>query len=189
VVRWAITLHPGSPSEGTPASRFPAHLTRHAVYQPDRGPVHTSDCCGVSDLRESDLNWGGLLAQYARRRRGVGSGSSCPSSTLLQRGAGGADGGGIPLGRAVDGANRHDMKLARQTLESIPTWRAPPRPRARQNLCLDKGYDLDDVRDLAREFSFTAHIRSRGGGQVVQAQRAHAHAPVGRRTTGSTASA
>jgi transposase len=27
---------------------------------------------------------------------------------------------------------------------------------------LDKGYDYDEVRDLADEFGFTAHIRSRG---------------------------
>jgi transposase len=31
-----------------------------------------------------------------------------------------------------------------------------------QNLCLDKGYDYDEVRSLAKEFRFTAHIRSRG---------------------------
>ena len=40
------------------------------------------------------------------------------------------------------------------------------RPKAtrssRQNLCLDKGYDYGEVRDLADEFRFTAHIRSRG---------------------------
>lgn len=29
-------------------------------------------------------------------------------------------------------------------------------------MCLDKGYDYDEVRDLLREFGFTAHIRCRG---------------------------
>jgi hypothetical protein len=29
-------------------------------------------------------------------------------------------------------------------------------------MCLDKGYDDDEVRDLLREFGFTAHIRPRG---------------------------
>jgi transposase len=29
-------------------------------------------------------------------------------------------------------------------------------------LCLDKGYDYDEVRELVEEFGFTAHIRSRG---------------------------
>jgi putative transposase len=37
-----------------------------------------------------------------------------------------------------------------------------PTARAPQNLCLDKGYDYPEVRALAREFKFTAHIRSRG---------------------------
>jgi transposase len=29
-------------------------------------------------------------------------------------------------------------------------------------MCLDKGYDFDEVRELLAEFGFTAHIRSRG---------------------------
>jgi len=29
-------------------------------------------------------------------------------------------------------------------------------------MCLDKGYDYDEVRDTLEEFGFTAHIRSRG---------------------------
>lgn len=66
------------------------------------------------------------------------------------------------MGLAVDGANRHDMKLVKPTLESIPVERPKPTKRAPQGLCLDKGYDFDDVRDLAREFGYTAHIRARG---------------------------
>jgi putative transposase len=69
---------------------------------------------------------------------------------------------GIPVGLAVDGANRTDMKMARETLESIPVERPEPTPGQPQGLCLDKGYDYDEVRALAEEFGFTAHIRSRG---------------------------
>ena len=29
-------------------------------------------------------------------------------------------------------------------------------------MCLDKGYDYQEARDLVSEFAFTAHIRSRG---------------------------
>ena len=29
-------------------------------------------------------------------------------------------------------------------------------------MCLDKGYDYEEVRDLLREFGLTAHIRPRG---------------------------
>jgi putative transposase len=68
----------------------------------------------------------------------------------------------MPVGLAADGANRNDFKLARQTVESIPVARPRPTRRKRQNLCLDKGYDYDEVRDLAIEFGYTAHIRSRG---------------------------
>jgi len=66
------------------------------------------------------------------------------------------------VGLAIAGANVNDFKLARQTLESIPVKRPRPSLRRPQNLCLDKGYDYDEVRDLAVEFGFTAHIRSRG---------------------------
>ena len=59
------------------------------------------------------------------------------------------DAQGIPVGLAVDGANRHDMKLVRATV--------------------DKGYDFAEVRRTLDEFGFTAHIprvcawiRSRG---------------------------
>lgn len=69
---------------------------------------------------------------------------------------------GLPVGLAVDGANRHDMKLVRATLDSIPLPRPVPDPDSPQGLCLDKGYDYDAVRQTLAEFGFTAHIRSRG---------------------------
>ena len=68
----------------------------------------------------------------------------------------------MPIGVAVDGANRNDFKMVRATLESIPVRRPEPTPDAPQGLCLDKGYDYDEVRDLVREFGYTAHIRARG---------------------------
>jgi len=71
------------------------------------------------------------------------------------------DAAGIPVGLAVDGANRNDFKLARETIESIPVVRPTPTTKKPQGLCLDKGYDYDEVRELAQEFGFTAHIRSR----------------------------
>ena len=72
------------------------------------------------------------------------------------------EGGGVPIGIAIDGANRHDMKMVQSTLESIPVERPKPTRKNPQNLCLDKGYDYDDVRALAKQFLYTAHIRARG---------------------------
>lgn len=62
----------------------------------------------------------------------------------------------------VAGANRNDFKLARATLDSIPVQRPQPTAAATQGLCLDKGYDFQEVRDLLTEFGYTAHIRARG---------------------------
>jgi transposase len=69
---------------------------------------------------------------------------------------------GIPIGVAVEGANRNDFKMARQTIASIPIERPEPSEEAPQGMCLDKGYDYDEVRELLVEFAFTGHIRTRG---------------------------
>ena len=60
---------------------------------------------------------------------------------------------------AVEGANRHDMKLVKSTLDGVMAKRPQ---QETQNLCLDKGYDFDQVRALVAEYGYTAHIRSRG---------------------------
>lgn len=65
------------------------------------------------------------------------------------------------MGLAVAGANVNDFKLVRETIRSIPVKRPRPTVHKPQNLCLDKGYDCREVRDLAKAFRFTAHIRSR----------------------------
>jgi putative transposase len=68
----------------------------------------------------------------------------------------------LPIGLAVAGANRNDMKLVRPTLESIPVPRPAPAREQPQGLCMDKAYDFPEVRELVAEFGFTAHIRARG---------------------------
>jgi putative transposase len=71
---------------------------------------------------------------------------------------------GIPVGLAVEGANRNDMKLVEATLESIPEGAERPEPTEEQpqGMCMDKGYDYDEVRQIVEEFGFTAHIKARG---------------------------
>jgi putative transposase len=69
------------------------------------------------------------------------------------------DGGGVPLALAIDGANRHDMKLVGRTLNNLAATRPAYR---KQNLCLDKGYDYPNVRELVEFWGYTAHIVARG---------------------------
>src|SRR5262245_27972657 len=83
---------------------------------------------------------------------------------------------GVPVGLAVEGANRHDKKLVEATLESIPVDRPEPTPESPQGMCLDKGYDYDDTRALVEEFGFTAHVRARGEEAVALKREAGAKA-------------
>ena len=69
---------------------------------------------------------------------------------------------GVPIGLAIEGANRHDCKMVEATIESIPVERPEPTEKEPQGICLDKGYDSDEVRDLLKEFGYTVHIRTRG---------------------------
>lgn len=73
------------------------------------------------------------------------------------------DGKGVPLGVSVDGANRHDMKMSKATLQSIVIYRPEPTIRSKQHMCLDKGYDFPEVYELLEEYGYTIHIRLRGG--------------------------
>lgn len=72
------------------------------------------------------------------------------------------DARGIPISIVVDSANRHDVKLARPTLEAIVIERPRVTVEKKQNLCLDAGYVGDEVQELGREFGFTLHVRPRG---------------------------
>jgi hypothetical protein len=99
------------------------------------------------------------------------------------------------VGLVVEGANRPDMKLVRDTLESVPPIIAARRDeflfgpveveavdleakvaRVREpewepdleavvpesGLCLDAGFDYDEVREVAAQWGYTTHIVTRG---------------------------
>ena len=68
----------------------------------------------------------------------------------------------MPIGLEVAGANRHDMKLARATVATLIVTRPAPTPERPQGMCLDAGYDYDEVYAMVQEFGFTAHVRPRG---------------------------
>lgn len=69
------------------------------------------------------------------------------------------DAAGIPIGLAIAPANRNDCKLVGATLESRPVL---PPPGTSQHICLDKGYDFLEVREVVEASGVVAHIRSRG---------------------------
>jgi transposase len=73
------------------------------------------------------------------------------------------------LGLAVSGANTHDKWLVGPTLGSMLLERPDPREEE-QNLCLDKGYDYADVRQLVAEWGYTAHIKARGEEETERKQ-------------------
>jgi transposase len=68
------------------------------------------------------------------------------------------DANGIPVGLAVDGANRPDMKLVRETIGSIPVERPKPSAEQPQGMCLDNGYNYAEPQEIVEEFGFTAHL-------------------------------
>jgi hypothetical protein len=82
-------------------------------------------------------------------------GKSGPKRSLLTD-------GGVPIGLAVAGANRHDCKLVTETLTSLPIARPAPASEQPQGLCLDQAYDYDEVHAILHEFGFTAHLRAAG---------------------------
>jgi transposase len=111
------------------------------------------------------IDWAWLSMDGAMTKAPLGGQQTGPNPTdRAKRGVKRSlltEGHGVPIGLAVDGANRHDMKLVRATLESIVAERPSATHEQPQGLCLDKGYDYEEVRALLTEFGFTAHIRSR----------------------------
>jgi putative transposase len=68
------------------------------------------------------------------------------------------DGKGIPLAITIEGANRHDMKMMEATLAA---QRLVPSNTGMCNLCLDKGYDYDEVREIIKAWGYVGHIPPR----------------------------
>lgn len=62
---------------------------------------------------------------------------------------------------AIDGANRHDMKMVLATLEDLARW-SQAWQGGQSGLCMDKGYDYDEVRQIVAQYGLVAHIRGRG---------------------------
>jgi putative transposase len=146
-----------------------AKSTAHDRFQEwaDAGVFLALWQAGVEQFDElSGIDWSFLSMDGAMTKAPLGGDQTGPSPT--DRAKAGVkrslltDGHGVPLGLEVAGANRNDMKLVRATIESMVVERPEPTEEQPQGMCLDKGYDYEEVRAILREFGFTAHIRSRG---------------------------
>lgn len=115
------------------------------------------DVCGVQ------WEWASLDSAIVKAPKGGDSTGPNPTD----RGKSGVkrhivtDGRGVPLAAEITAANVHDKRAAVPTVDSIVmrTSRGPRRPK---NLCLDKGYDFDDVEREIRSRGIRPHIRRRG---------------------------
>jgi transposase len=74
------------------------------------------------------------------------------------------EGGGIPIGFVLSGANVHDVKLLEKTLDSRLTG-APD--GVVLNLCCDKGYDSGAARTLIKDKGYIPHVVPRGEEQKM----------------------
>ncbi|WP_420844308.1 transposase [Leptospira mayottensis] len=71
------------------------------------------------------------------------------------------DGNGIPLAITLTGANVHDKHGVKDTLNSILIFSGKRRKKPK-HLCLDKGYDFQDIEVLIKRRNIQSHIRKKG---------------------------
>lgn len=71
----------------------------------------------------------------------------------------------------VAGANVHDTKLLRATLEAVVVERPEPTAGSPQYLCLDKGYDNPTGWQATLEEDYTPHIRRIGEEKLDEKKR------------------
>jgi putative transposase len=84
------------------------------------------------------------------------------------------DGHGIPLSIVITSANTHDMKTAINTLNNIVVKRSSyKRCKAKQNFCLDKGYDFQEIKDGVIKKEYLPHIRRRGEQSLTRGGNHH----------------
>ncbi|MDQ2714391.1 MAG: IS5 family transposase [Chloroflexota bacterium] len=146
-----------------------AHSTAHDRFQAwvEAGVFLKLWETGVERFDELyGIEWNWLAMDGALTKAPLGGEKTGPNPT--DRGKSGVkrslltEGHGVPIGLVVEGANRHDMKLTRPTIENLVVERPEPTAERPQGMCLDAGYDYDEVYAILKECSFTAHVRPRG---------------------------
>ena len=117
-----------------------ASSTRYMTDSRNGERLVFSSECGSMDCRYMIKKLGsignGRLWMALLQKRLLGEKSTGPNPT--DRAKSGTkrsilvDGKGVPLGVCVDGANRHDMKMTKATLQSIVIYRPEPTIRSKQ---------------------------------------------------------
>lgn len=67
---------------------------------------------------------------------------------------------GAPLAIVITGANTHDKTVALETLDGVVVPRPPKRVYRLHHLCLDGGYNYDDVIEGVLERDYHLHLRT-----------------------------
>ena len=106
-----------------------------------------------------------LLQRHILGEKGTGSNPTVGAKSGTKRSIL-VDGNGVPLSVSVDGANRHDMKLTKPTLQNVVVNKPKPTIKSKQHMCIDKGYDYPEVYELLEDYGYTIHIRLRGEHKV-----------------------
>ena len=123
-----------------------AHSTAHDRFQEwvQAGVFLKLWQAGLEQFEETcGIDWDWLSMDGAMTKAPLGGEKNRPQST--DRGKSGVkrslltEGHGVPIGLTIEGANRHDMKLLRPTIESIIIKRPEPTEDHPQGMCLDKG--------------------------------------------------
>ena len=79
------------------------------------------------------------------------------------------DGQGIPLSVVITAANTHDMKAVMHTLDNIVVKRPFSKIyRKKENLCLDKRYDFQEIENDVIKKGYRPNIRHRGEQSVIR---------------------
>ena len=127
------------------------------------------------------IDWEWQSVDGAMTKAPFGGGATGPNPTdRAKRGTKRStlsEGHGLPLALVVAGANRHDMKLLAATLDAPVVERPTPSEERPQGLCLDAGYDDDEVRAVAEAHGYTPHIRPRGEDRAHAGSRDPAKRP------------
>jgi len=148
---------------GTPCRELGASSTIHDRFQEWVGAgFFTALGEALADFDELiGIDWKWQALDGAMTKAPFGGAASGPNPTDRAKLGGKrsllTDGAGIPLAVAIDGANRHDLKLLAATLDGIVVTRPEP-----QRLCLDAGCAYDAVRDDVAARGYDAHMRGRG---------------------------